>query len=98
MASLPNRSLRSSKHFKSQRIQLTIDLAGLDARREVLARAQAKMENDNMDSGLAPLRELLMLEKKSLDRKRELAEKAVASNADVLAAQKEGPCCRSSNC
>lgn len=76
------------KTLQSQRIQLTIDLAGLDARREVLAKAQAEMENSNLDAVLTPLRELLLLEKKSLDRKRELFANAAVSSADVLAAQK----------
>lgn len=77
------------KALQSQRIQLTIDLAGLDARRDVLAKAQAEMENNNLDAVLAPLRELLLLEKKSLDRKRELFAAATVSQADVLAAQKK---------
>lgn len=77
------------KTLQSQRIHLTIDLAGLDARRDALAKAKAEMEDRNVDNFLAPLRELLLLEKKTLDQKRQLFEQAVTSEADVLAAKKK---------
>lgn len=75
------------KTLQSQRIQLTIDLAGLQARRNALAKAKEDLLNDAEIPALDPLHKILVIEKQKLARVKELVDQGVQSESQLLAAR-----------
>jgi ABC-type Na+ efflux pump permease subunit len=76
------------KNLQSQRIQLMIDLAGLDARRKVLVEAREEITNDTNNEVLKPLLEMIEIEKERLQRAENLHAEGTKPKAEVLSAKR----------
>ena len=74
----------------SQNIQLQIDLAGLEARREFLQQTSAELRNSANEDEVTVAREkLLIIAEKRLDQVKSKFETGRASNVDVQMAERE---------
>ena len=67
----PESIVEMTRMLQTQRVQLEIDLAGLDARREFLQKANREMNNEHSNEVLAPLQEVLVLAKTRLGELKE---------------------------
>lgn len=77
------------KNLQLQRIQLMIDLAGLQARREALEKVQLRMEKEKVSAVMAPLKEMLKLEQESLQRVMKLNARGAVDAAQVADAKRQ---------
>ncbi|MEM7477232.1 MAG: hypothetical protein AAF483_19790, partial [Planctomycetota bacterium] len=70
------------KTLQARRIQLTIDLAGLEARQEAIRKAQASA-SEKVSEAVVPMMKLVELQEKDLQRARKLAMEASISQAEI---------------
>ncbi len=76
------------KSLQSNRIDLLIDIAGLDARREFLTQTKLDAQAEARAAILEPIKELLMVEEQSFERVRQLFERGSVSEAQVAEAER----------
>lgn len=76
--------------LQTQRVELMIDLAGLEARRDELQKiAEAKINSDENKESLQLLQELLALSEKKLHQVEQLVQKGSAPSSEVADANRE---------
>lgn len=76
------------KSLQTQRVNLLIDLAGLEARRNALEKMQEVNLAENTDSMIEPLAKILVREKQSLSRVKQLHNTGSVSHAELANAEK----------
>ena len=74
--------------LQTQKVELAIDLAGLEARREFLSDALESTEQKRSSELLAPLQAVLSLEEQALKKVEALTSRGSASSADVQDAKR----------
>jgi hypothetical protein len=80
------------RQLQTQRVQLSVDLAGIEARREILVEARESMQNDTAAESSAVVKaieDLLAIQKERLNLAEALSAKGSASNMEVLAAKQQ---------
>ncbi len=78
--------------LQTQKVQLTIDLAGIEARREAMIEqneSQRAIENETNGSVAQPLQELVAIQHERLQQVEALREKGAAPHAEVLDAKQQ---------
>ena len=71
----------------SQRVQLSIDLAGLEARHQAIKEAVATISATKMENLIGPLQKLVAIRASELDRLKAAHDKGIISLDDVRAAE-----------
>ena len=83
----PESIVEMTRLLQTQRVQLEIDLAGLDARREFLQQANQEMIEKEFNDVLTPLREVLALEQRRLSELKQGLENGSTSRDQVREAE-----------
>lgn len=78
-----------TRSLQSQKVQLVIDLAGLDARRKALQLASKEMRKSEDEQIIAPLIEMVKLAKRTLDEQTQAQQHGSAGAADVREAERK---------